>query len=97
MKRCISSSQRQLLGLLFLGLWAGKLPAAITRLNGGYVYNWRIALASAPTVYVQTAQTTGARVMFEDLTPGQVYNVSANGVGAAGTSDWSDVGSLMVI
>jgi hypothetical protein len=35
--------------------------------------------------------------MFEDLTAGQVYNVEANGVGSAGTSDWSDVGSLMVI
>ena len=35
--------------------------------------------------------------MSEDLTAGQVYNVSTNGVGAAGTSDWSDVGSLMVI
>ena len=39
----------------------------------------------------------GGRVMSEDLTAGQVYNVSTNGVGAAGTSDWSDVGSLMVI
>ncbi len=75
----------------------GTLRAVISPLNGGYAYNWRIALASAPTVFVQTAQTTGGRVMFEDLTAGQVYNVSANGVGAAGTSDWSDVGSLMVI
>jgi hypothetical protein len=35
--------------------------------------------------------------MSEDLTAGQAYNMSANGVGAAGNSDWSDVGSLMVI
>ena len=79
------------------GPLTGTLRAVISPLNGAYVYNWRIALASAPTVYVQTAQTTGGRVMFEDLTAGQVYNVSANGVGSAGTSDWSDVGSLMVI
>jgi hypothetical protein len=79
------------------GMLTGTLRAVISPLNGAYAYNWRIALASAPTVYVQTAQTTGGRNTFEDLTPGQVYNVEANAVGSAGTSDWSDVGSLMVI
>jgi hypothetical protein len=52
---------------------------------------------SAPTLYMQTAQTTGGRNTFEGLTPGQAYNVEANAVGSAGTSDWSDVDSLMVI
>lgn len=53
--------------------------------------------ASAPTVYVQTAQTTAARTTFGDLTPGQLYNMEVNAVGAAGTSDWSDDGSMMVV
>ena len=75
----------------------GTLRAVISPVNGGYAYNWRLALASAPTVYVQTAQTTGGRTLFEDLTPGQVYNIEVNAVGSAGVSDWSDVGSLMVI
>jgi hypothetical protein len=75
----------------------GTLRAVITPVNGAYAYNWRLALASAPTVYVQTAQTTGGRNTFDSLTPGEVYNVDANAVGSAGTSDWSDVGSLRVI
>ncbi|HEY5075164.1 MAG TPA: hypothetical protein VII34_10760 [Pyrinomonadaceae bacterium] len=75
----------------------GTLRAVISPVYGAYAYHWRLALASAPTVYVQTALTTGGRVLFEDLTAGQVYNVEANAVGSAGTSDWSDVGSLMVI
>jgi len=69
----------------------------ISPVKGGYAYNWRVALASAPTVYVQTAQTTGGRTKFAGLTPGHVYNIEANVVGAAGVSDWSDAGSLMVI
>jgi hypothetical protein len=75
----------------------GSLRAVISPVRGAYAYNWRVALASAPTVYVQTKQTTSGRATFQGLTPGQVYNVAANAVGSAGTSDWSDVGSLMVI
>jgi hypothetical protein len=79
------------------GPLTGTLRAVISPVTGGYAYNWRIALASAPTVYVQTAQTTGGRNTFAGLTAGQVYNIEANAVGSAGVSDWSDVGSLMVI
>ncbi len=46
---------------------------------------------------VQTAQTTGARALFSGLTPGQIYVISLNAVGAAGVSDWSDYGTLMVV
>ena len=46
---------------------------------------------------VQAVQTMGARASFSDLIPGKVYLVSLNAVGAAGVSDWSDYGSLMVI
>ena len=79
------------------GPLTGTLRAVISPLNGAYAYNWRLALASAPNVYVQNAQTTGGRVTFQNLTPGQVYNVAANAVGAAGVSDWSDAATLMVI
>jgi hypothetical protein len=78
------------------GPLSGTLRAVVL-VKGAYAYNWRLALASAPGVYVQTAQTTGGRALFQDLTPGQVYQVAANAVGAAGASDWSGWGSLMVI
>jgi hypothetical protein len=75
---------------------SGSLTAVTAPVFGASVYNWRTALASAPTVYVQTKQSTAARFTFEGLTPGQVYNIELNAVGSAGTSDWSDAGSLMV-
>jgi hypothetical protein len=75
---------------------SGSLTAVTAPVFGASVYNWRLALASAPTAFLQTKQSTGARFTFEGLTPGQVYSVELNAVGSAGTSDWSDVGSLMV-
>ena len=75
----------------------GSLGASAPPLYGASSYNWSLALASAPNTDVRTAQTTGARVSFTGLIAGQVYIVSLNAVGAAGISDWSDTGSLMVI
>ena len=65
--------------------------------NGAYIYNWRVALASAPTTYVKQVPTTAASNTFDDLTPGQLYNVELNAVGTAGTTDWSGPGELMII
>ena len=79
------------------GWITGSLRAVLRPVYGAFTYNWRIALATAPNVYVQTAQTTGGRIVVENLTPGQIYNVQANAVGSAGTSDWSDVSKLMVV
>ena len=75
----------------------GAMRAVIRPVYGAFTYNWRVALASAPTVYVKTVQTTGGRMLFQGLTPGQLYLVQVNAVGAAGTSDWSDASSLMVV
>ena len=79
------------------GSRSGELYASSSPLNGAYTYNWRAALASAPTVHVQTAQTTGARHTFSGLTPGQLYIVDVNAVGSAGASNWSNAAELMVI
>jgi hypothetical protein len=79
------------------GTSSGQLKAATPPVYGGMSYNWRVARAAAPTVYVQTTQTTAASTTFDGLTAGEIYNVEANTVGAAGPSDWSDPGSLMVI
>lgn len=83
--------------VLTLGPVTGSLNAVTAPVYGASTYNWRVALASTPNVYVQTAQTTGARAQFTGLTRGQIYNVELNAVGAAGTSDWSDDSSLMVV
>lgn len=72
----------------------GTLAAASSPVYGASSYNWSQALATAPEADVQTAQTTGARVSFAGLTPGTIYAVCLN---AAGISDWSDSGSLMVV
>ena len=79
------------------GVISGTITVAAPPVYGASAYNWSLALESAPEVDVQTAQTTGARTEFSGLTPGKVYVVSLNAVGAAGVSDWSDYGSLMVI
>ncbi len=79
------------------GSKSGAIAAAPAPVYGAGSYNWRLALASAPTVYVQTAQKTGARVTFEGLTPGETYNVEVSAVGSNGPSDWSDDGTMRVI
>jgi len=76
---------------------SGALYAASSPVYGATSYNWSVALQSAPDKDVQTAQTTGARALFSGLTPGQIYVISLNAVGAAGVSDWSDYGTLMVV
>jgi hypothetical protein len=80
-----------------LGPVKGTLSAKSAPVRGAGIYNWRVADAAAPTVFVQTAQTPGSRVVFSGLTPGVVYNIELNAVGAAGTSNWSDDGSLRVV
>ena len=79
------------------GTKSGQLDAATTPLYGGQAYLWRVALASSPEVYVQTAQTTAASTSFYDLTPGAIFNVEVQVIGSAGPSDFSAPGSLMVI
>ena len=83
--------------VLSQGPMTGNLVAVAPPVYGASSYNWSIALASAPDTDVQTAQTTGARASFIGLIAGQIYLVSLNAVGAAGISDWSDSGSMMVV
>ena len=79
------------------GQTTGQLRARTQKVAGAYAYNFRLALASAPTVYLQTVQTTSSRATFDGLTPGQTYIVQVNALGTAGASDWSGAGSWMVI
>ncbi len=79
------------------GALSGELDAVTAPVFGGYTYNWRVALVSAPNVFVQQSQTTAARNTFDSLTPGQNYRVQVNAVGSAGPSDWSDDADLIVV
>ena len=79
------------------GPQSGQLSAVSAPVFGAYTYNWRLALASAPTVFIQQVQTTAASNIFTGLTPRQVYFVQLKAVGSAGPSDWSDDGETMVM
>jgi len=83
--------------VLTQGANSGVLKAATRTIPGASLYTGRIALASKPDVFVQTVQQTGVRFEFAGLTPGEVYMVQMNCIGAAGASDWSDFGTLRVI
>ncbi len=80
-----------------LGTLTGELDAVNSPSFGTATYNWRMYDVSTPTVMLQTAQTTAARKTFSGLTPGKIYAVQVNAVGSAGTSDWSNPVSHMVI
>jgi hypothetical protein len=83
--------------VLALGAHHGELDASVPPVYGALTYNWQVALASAPTVVVQETETSAANVTFTSLPAGQICVVQANVVGTAGTSDWSQSASLMVV
>ena len=76
---------------------SGEIKAATKSVRGVFIYNWRVALASDPGTIVQTAQSTGTKTSFSGLTPGQIYLVAVNVVGAAGPTDYSDPSQLMAL
>lgn len=82
---------------LTLGGHTGELDARANPVSSVSIYNWRLMAAGAPTVVVQTAQTTGATKTFGSLTPGVTYMAEVNAVGTAGPSDWSQSASQMVL
>jgi hypothetical protein len=73
------------------------LKASTLPIYGASLYTARLALATAPLVYLQTKQSTGTRFLFEALTAGELYNVGMNAIGAAGPSDWSNDGTGRIV
>jgi hypothetical protein len=73
------------------------LKASTLPVYGASLYTARLALASAPLVYLQTKQSTAAHFLFDGLTAGELYNVGMNAIGAAGPSDWSNDGTGRVV
>ena len=80
-----------------LGTRSGQLTTKVEPVQGASIYNWRVTASSSPDNPVQTRQTTGARHTFSGLTPGIVYNVEVNALGAAGPSNWTGPARLMVV
>jgi hypothetical protein len=80
-----------------LGSLTGELNAVVPPVFGTSIYNWKLTATNAPTVVLQTAQTTGGRTTFSGMTPGVVYVAQVNAVGAAGPSDWSQPVSQMAV
>ena len=79
------------------GARSGELNVSAAPLVGAAIYNWRVTTAPAPNVEVQAVQTTAAKNTFTGLTPGVVYQIEANAVGAAGPSDWSEPVTQMAV
>jgi hypothetical protein len=73
------------------------LKASTPPIYGASLYTTRLALASAPLVYLQTKQSTAAHFLFDGLTAGELYNVGMNAIGAAGPSDWSNDGTCRIV
>jgi hypothetical protein len=83
--------------VLALGTHSGELDASVPPIYGSLTFNWQVALASNPSVILQEIETSATSATFTGLTPGQVYVVQVNVVGTAGTSDWSQSASQMVV
>lgn len=79
------------------GPLTGQLVGKVSPVSGAVLYNWQITTLAAPTVILQTQQTTAASATFSDLTRGTEYSIMANAVGSAGPSDWSDPVSNIVV
>jgi hypothetical protein len=75
----------------------GELSGSFSPVAGASAYNWRVTTATEPEVAVLSVQSTAASNTFTGLTPGVVYRVQANAVGAAGPSDWSVPVPQMVV
>jgi hypothetical protein len=80
-----------------LGARTGELSVVASSVTGAAIYNWRITAATNPEQVVQTDQTTASRTVFDNLTPGVLYNIECNVVGSAGPSNWTSPVSQMVI
>ena len=78
------------------GLVSGMIAAKASPVFGASIYNWTCT-ANTPGAVPITYQGTAASCTFSGLTPGVVYSVALNAVGAAGPSNWSSLVSLMVV
>ncbi len=81
---------------LILGARSGELDASVDPVFGASTYNWKLT-SNSPGSVPLTAQNTASYFTFSGLTPGVIYSVTVNAVGAAGPSDWSQSASQMAV
>ncbi|MDQ6760147.1 MAG: hypothetical protein M3Z32_09825 [Acidobacteriota bacterium] len=72
----------------------GTIDATTAPIHGAYVYNWRVATAAAPTVFVVETTTTKANTKLVGLTRAVIYNVQVSVMGPAGATEWSDAANI---
>ena len=82
---------------LIRGDASGSITAMIPKVRGVASVTWRIALATEPTVYLETPSTAGGRYTFKGLTAGDVYLVQAKVIGAKSESSWGPTSALMAV
>jgi hypothetical protein len=78
------------------GPLSGTLSAKANPVFGASIYNWTCT-ANTPGTVPMTYQGTAVGCTFSGLTPGVIYTIALNAGGAAGTSNWSQSASMMVI
>ena len=78
------------------GPLTGLLIAKASPVFGAAIYNWTCT-PNTPGAVPMTYQSTATNWTIGGLTPGVIYAVAVNAVGAAGPSNWSSAVSLMVI
>ena len=101
----VQKPQRQPIGVLpppanvtlTFGARTGELRGVASPVAGAAIYNWHLSTAAAPTVVIQTMQTTASTVVFPGLTPGVTYNAVVNVVGSAGPSSWVGPASQIAV
>jgi hypothetical protein len=72
------------------GLISGQLRARCKVVAQAASYQWRVASAAAPTVWLPADPTVAANATLQGLTPGTQYIVQVRAIGSKGPSDWSD-------
>jgi hypothetical protein len=75
----------------------GEIKAKVPTAKGAASVNWRLALASDPTVYLQTAATSKFSNKFTGLAAGEMYLIQANFVTTAGVTSWGPTSALMAL
>jgi hypothetical protein len=78
------------------GALSGSLDASVSPVFGASTYNWTCTAATAGATPL-TGQSTASSFTFSGLTPGVSYTITANAVGAAGPSNWSNPASQIAV
>ena len=72
------------------GKVSGQLRARCKLVPRAAAYQWRVASALAPTVWLPADPSVAANATIGGLTPGTQYIVQVRAIGTSGPSDWSD-------